>query len=212
MLDIATGAGHTAIKIAPYVNEVVAVDISPNMLEEAKKLSIKRNVSNIKFVMSDAENLAFPNDAFDIITCRVAPHHFLNLNKFVKEMYRVLKKNGKVVMVDTWVPDDKIADAFINKIQKLRDPTHIRSRCGSEWEKLFISADFNIKSKREKFLEGEKSFTEWVMISQTPKENMKILKKMLKNANGNVKRYLNIKIKDNDIIFQIPRIIIYAIK
>jgi len=133
VLDVATGAGHTALKVAPYVKEVVATDLTEEMLERVKELTAQRNSPNIKTMLADAEDLPFEDGAFDAVTCRIAPHHFLEIQKAVSEIGRVLKTDGAFILEDSIAPLDNELDMFINTVEQVRDRTHIRSYTLPEW-------------------------------------------------------------------------------
>ena len=75
-LDVATGGGHTALKIAPHVRQVVAVDLTPKMLAAAHTFIEAQAVDNVVFAAGDAEQLPFAPASFELVTCRIAPHHF----------------------------------------------------------------------------------------------------------------------------------------
>ena len=102
-LDIATGAGHTAFAFAPYVKSVRATDITPQMLKQAGELARKQGHHNVIIEYADADNLPYENNAFDLVTSRIAPHHFENLNLFIRESVRVLKPGGLFAVVDNIV-------------------------------------------------------------------------------------------------------------
>jgi len=133
VLDVATGAGHTALKVAPHVKEVIATDLTEEMLERVKELKAKRNVTNVRPMLADAEELPFEDGAFDAATCRIAPHHFLEIQKAVTEIGRVLKQDGVFILEDSISPLDTELDSFINTIERTRDRTHIRSYSLPEW-------------------------------------------------------------------------------
>jgi ubiquinone/menaquinone biosynthesis C-methylase UbiE len=141
-LDIATGGGHTALALAPHVREVVATDLTPEMLTAARKHLESKGVKNVLFHEADACRLPFEDGAFDLVTCRVAPHHFPDVARFVKETHRVLRPGGRAVVIDNVVPEDKDAADFINRFEKRRDPSHNRCLTVSEWMSLFTNAGF----------------------------------------------------------------------
>lgn len=132
-LDVATGGGHTALTLAPHVRRVVASDLTPRMLEAASAFILGEGVTNVSFEVADAERLPFDDESFDIVTCRIAPHHFAAPERFVAEVGRVLRSNGRFVLMDSISPDDAVLDAFINELEARRDPTHARSYSLSEW-------------------------------------------------------------------------------
>jgi SAM-dependent methyltransferase len=144
LLDIATGGGHTALFFAPYVREVVATDLTPAMLAAAERYITEQGVANVRFEQADAEALPFGDEEFEIVTCRVAPHHFGDVRKFVREVARVLRPGGQFLLIDTIAPEDPALDRFINDIELLRDPTHARDYTESEWRAFCVDAGLHV--------------------------------------------------------------------
>ncbi|GHO69239.1 putative methyltransferase YcgJ [Ktedonobacter sp. SOSP1-52] len=144
VLDIATGGGHTALAVAPYVQEVVASDLTPEMLERVQELCQARGVTNISTQVADVEDLPFPDAAFDAVTCRIAPHHFLDIERAVHEIARVLRPGGIFALEDSLVPEAQELDQFINTVEKMRDPTHVRSYSEMEWRRFLEQAGFRV--------------------------------------------------------------------
>jgi len=143
-LDIATGAGHTAAAFAPLVAHVIASDITDEMLGEAANLAAARGLANMTTARADAEALAFHAASFDLVTCRLAAHHFPEPGAFIAEAARVLKPGGALGLVDNIAPDAAAlpaffrteiagADADYNAFEKLRDPSHGRALALAEW-------------------------------------------------------------------------------
>jgi len=132
-LDIATGGGHTALKLAPFVKSVVASDLTEKMLRAAEGHIRAQGVENIKFRQSDAEDLPFENGSFDLVTCRIAPHHFPDVQKFVGEAVRVLKAGGIFIVQDHVLPENKEASRYVDGYEKFRDPSHNRAFTRTEW-------------------------------------------------------------------------------
>ncbi|MDP9325530.1 MAG: methyltransferase domain-containing protein, partial [Candidatus Dormibacteraeota bacterium] len=143
-LDIGTGAGHTALALAPHVAELVAQDLTPEMLERARGLAVERGVTNLKLVEGDVHHLDFPDGAFDLVTCRRAAHHFADIELALQEMGRVLRPGGRVVIDDRSVPPDPSADAALNRLDVLHDHSHVREYSASEWVEMLTSADFTV--------------------------------------------------------------------
>jgi ubiquinone/menaquinone biosynthesis C-methylase UbiE len=109
VLDVATGAGHTALAFAPNVAKVTATDITTEMLAEAKKLAAARGLANVRTLPAKAEDLPFPDASFDLVVCRLAAHHFDSVADFVSEAFRVLLQEGALALVDNVAPDDALA-------------------------------------------------------------------------------------------------------
>lgn len=147
-LDVGTGAGHTALALAPRVRAVEAVDLTEEMLEEARKLARKRGVRNVRFSIADAMSLPFEDRSFDIVTCRRAAHHFTDLERALVEMTRVLRLGGRLVIDDRSVPDDEDTAALINRLDALHDPSHVKDRSPCEWSSLIQGTGLELLGMR----------------------------------------------------------------
>ncbi len=143
-LDIATGGGHTALAIAPSVREVVATDLTPEMLAVAESFIRGKGTTNVTFQEADASALPFGEAEFDLVTCRIAPHHFPDCAQFVREAARVLKPGGLAAVIDNVVPGDPLAARHINAFEKLRDPSHNWEYSAAEWETFFVAAGLEV--------------------------------------------------------------------
>jgi ubiquinone/menaquinone biosynthesis C-methylase UbiE len=197
VLDVATGGGHTANAFAPLVNKVTAVDLTPEMLTAAEKFIKGNGHSNVTFVEGDAEKLPFSDDTFDIVTCRIAPHHFPNVQQFISEVHRVLKTNGQFLLDDNVAPEVKEYDQFYNKIEKLRDYSHFRAWKKTEWVSMLEHAGFEIHElyRFEKRFEYN-SWCDRMKMSQTDKE---ALNEYIVNSNQEVKNKFRITIQHNKV-------------
>jgi ubiquinone/menaquinone biosynthesis C-methylase UbiE len=145
VLDIATGGGHTALAFAPHVAHVVATDLTPRMLAAAQRFIQSQNIENVTFKLADAEALPFEDRLFDVVTCRVAPHHFGDVAQFVAEVARVLRPAGRFILVDNVPPSNQGLDQWVNAIEKQRDPTHARAYTVEEWRALCSAAGFSVE-------------------------------------------------------------------
>lgn len=135
-LDIATGGGHTAVTLATLGWDVTASDLSPAMLERTQELAAQRGVK-VTTTLHPAEQLPYPDAHFDLVTCRVAAHHFTDPPAFVREVARILKPEGHFLLIDGTVPDgEPVASDWIHAVEKLRDPSHGRFLSPSEWKQL----------------------------------------------------------------------------
>src|SRR5207253_8133971 len=91
VLDVATGTGNTAFALAPHVRRVIGVDITREMLDEARRVAAERDIVNVDWAMGDAVRLPFQDETFDLYTVRAAPHHFSDIPAFLDEAFRVLR-------------------------------------------------------------------------------------------------------------------------
>jgi ubiquinone/menaquinone biosynthesis C-methylase UbiE len=211
LLDVATGGGHTANAFAERVKKVIAVDITPEMLEAAEKFIKGNGYKNVEFKIGDAEKLPFPESVFDIVTCRIAPHHFPDVKKFVEEVHRVLKPNGQFLLDDNVVPEADDFDLFYNTLEKRRDYSHFRAWKKSEWLRMLESAGFEI-FEWHRFVKTF-HYEPWcnrMNLAESEKEN---LSQYILNAPQIVKEKFKVSIVDDQVIsFQGEAIILKAVK
>lgn len=145
-LDIATAAGHTAFAFAPHVANVIATDLTPEMVALAAERADELEHANVTTQLADAEALPFDDDHFDLATCRIAPHHFPNPETFIREVSRVLRPGGVFAMVDNVVPDDPEVALFCDDWERRRDPSHVGCLSMTEWSSLMTDAGLVIRA------------------------------------------------------------------
>jgi ubiquinone/menaquinone biosynthesis C-methylase UbiE len=148
VLDVATGGGHTALAFAPYVTHVIATDLVPDMLDAARRFLHTQTGAQISFAVADAEDLPFASGTFDLVTCRIAPHHFRDAARFVRASARMLRpadpghgeSGGMLLVQDHLLPDDRAAAQYIDAWERLRDPSHHRAFTEDEWTGMLLDA------------------------------------------------------------------------
>ncbi|CAM3340746.1 class I SAM-dependent methyltransferase [Rhodothermus bifroesti] len=140
VLDVATGGGHTAAAFAPYVTHVWATDLVPAMLQAAQAHFERLGLTNVSFLVADAEALPFPDASFDLVTCRIAPHHFPNVSCFLQEAARVLRPGGLLLLQDHLLPENEAWGEAIDAFERLRDPSHHRAYSATQWQALVEAA------------------------------------------------------------------------
>ncbi len=145
VLDAGCGAGHTAASFAPYAAEVVALDFTASMLRQVEVLAGDRDLTNIRTRLGDVENLPFPNSTFDLVVSRYSAHHWARPGKALGEFRRVLKDGGRFILSDVLGFGDPVCDTYLNAIEVLRDPSHVRDYTLEEWSNRFASAGFNLE-------------------------------------------------------------------
>lgn len=140
-LDVATGAGHTAGALLDVgVDRIVAADASPAMVRAATE-----SYPGVVGVVADAERLPFADGSFDAVTCRIAAHHFPDPRGFVEEVARVLQPDGVFAFEDNVAPEDDDLARFLNRLEAMRDPTHVESYRTSTWEAWLRAAGFVVE-------------------------------------------------------------------
>jgi 2-polyprenyl-3-methyl-5-hydroxy-6-metoxy-1,4-benzoquinol methylase len=146
VLDIATGPGYIAEAFAGATREVVGVDLTEAMLLIAKQRTKERGISNVSFRAADAQNLPFENGAFDVVVCRLALHHLLKPREVLREMARVCRAGGTIVVEDIYASELAERAAYQDRWEILRDPSHVRTLALSEMLQLFRDAGLETDS------------------------------------------------------------------
>jgi ubiquinone/menaquinone biosynthesis C-methylase UbiE len=124
ILDVAAGSCRVSRAIAPLVRQVTAVELTEAMLNKGREMAAIEGLTNITFKLGPAENLEFGDNSFDATITRYSFHHFVDPEPVIKEMVRVTKSNGRVIVIDILSPDQDDLAAKHNHYQRLRDPSH----------------------------------------------------------------------------------------
>ena len=143
-LDVATGAGHTALAFAGLGMRVVAFDVTEAMLRTARGFVESRGAEGAGFVAGDVEALPFRDASFPLATCRIAAHHFADPGAAVRQVARVLGPGGSFLLQDILGHDDPEASRFITEVERRRDPTHVRAYRATEWKAFLRGAGLTL--------------------------------------------------------------------
>lgn len=145
VLDVATGGGHVARRLREEGCTVVTVDPAPGMKAD---------------VVAPADHLPFEDGSFDVVTCRIAPHHFPDIRAAVQEMARV--SNRLLVVGDNVYRGEEVEEA-----ERLRDPTHVRCYSEDEWKDFVTEAGF--EAEQVEHFDRRQSFAAWLeRVETTP--------------------------------------------
>jgi SAM-dependent methyltransferase len=155
VLDVATGGGHVARRLREEGCTVITVDPAPGMDPD---------------VVAPAESLPFEDGSFDVVACRIAPHHFEDVRKAVAEMARVTQR--LVVIEDNVFTDERVEEA-----EKLRDPTHVRCYSEDEWKEMLAEAGLEVE-QLERF-ERHPAVDEWLARVNTPAADAQRVRELL---------------------------------
>lgn len=143
-LDVATGTGFTALALSNVARRVTGIDVTEEMLDQARDLARREGASNLKFEKGDAMKMRYADGSFDIVTTRRAAHHFRDVPQFLRETRRVLRDGGRLGVVDMSPPDG--AEEFVNKIERLRDSSHVEAFTPTAWKAMVTEAGFQTTS------------------------------------------------------------------
>lgn len=140
MLDLACGGGIVVCAFAPFLREAVGIDMTPAMLARAQKLAAEKGLENVRWHEGDVSRLPFPDAGFTIVTTRYSFHHFRDPAAVLREMVRVCAPGGRILVIDTQASEDPAKAAEFNRLEVLRDPSHVRALPLSEMRGLFRGA------------------------------------------------------------------------
>jgi ubiquinone/menaquinone biosynthesis C-methylase UbiE len=197
-LDIATGGGHVAYTFAPHVARVWATDITQEMLDLVKAEAQKRGLANIRTAYAKAEAIPFEDASFDLVTCRIAPHHFDSIPAFLDEVRRVLKPNGRFALVDNVVPQGSVGD-YVNAFERFRDPSHLRAWTMEEWRDALKAHGFSVAHEEQIYKPME--FKSWAARHDATMQAL--LRSMLTQATPDVKAVLEPAGSGDNISFRL---------
>ncbi len=185
VLDVGAGVGATGLAFAARGAQVVALDLTPAMLEAARAQAAERGLTSFETRFGDAAALPFPADSFDIVSCRVCAHHFGRARVAVAEMARVLRPGGQLLLIDSISPEDPAQDTFLNAIELLRDPSHVRNYRVSEWLAWF--REVGLKGAHVRTFATFLDFENWTARMNTPEHERTQLRRLMDAAPAEVK-------------------------
>lgn len=162
VLDVACGPGILSAAIAKSAREVVAFDLTPQMLKKAAQRCSEAGLGNVTFREGNATELPFADSTFDAVVTRLSVHHFDRPERAISEIFRVLRPGGRFVVADV-ISSEMAPEAELqNAIEILRDPSHVRMLPGSELTSLVRQAGFAIESQTT--WDKPREFEEWMGI------------------------------------------------
>lgn len=210
VLDVATGAGHTALLFAPKVAHVVALDLTEAMLVETQNLARRRGIRNLETVRGDAEAIPFPAGRFDLVTCRLAFHHFPNPESATAELVRVIKPGGFLGFTDNITVEEPDAAAFYNAYEKLRDPSHYWVGSQPSLIDRFKKAGLEVTHSRSFTKEFE--FQSWADRQHVAERDKRTLLEMMQQVPDTLQRLFQPRWADGTMYFQLWETVIVARK
>lgn len=191
VLDLRCGAGHVSFHVAPLVAEVVAYDLSQQMLDVVAAAATERGLGNIVTERGVAERLPFADATFDFVFSRYSAHHWSDLGLALREVRRVLKPGGVVAFIDVMSPGSPLLDTYLQTVEVLRDTSHVRDYSAAEWLQQVSEAGLFTRSHTRQRLRLE--YTSWVERMRTP-EPMRAAIRQLQQAMGEeVRQYYQIE-------------------
>jgi len=209
-LDVAPGGGHSALAIAPLVRKVIAIDLTWPMLQAARAFARSQNQENIIWLQGDGGHLPLADESVDLVTCRVALHHFLNQAAAIADWARVLRPGGRLVLVDNIGPAEAEANAYVNAFEKLRDPSHGQVHPPATLIKFITDAGLQVKQAFT--LQKPMAFHPWMERMQVPPAHRARLTRMLWESKDAAWDFLNPQGQGADTTFALMEGIFLAEK
>jgi len=211
VLDVASGGGHTAVALGETGAFVIALDVTPAMLRETRHLAQQKKVSLRSRVLADGQLLPFARRSFEIVTSRLAVHHFRGAHLAIREMSRVLRPGGRLYIFDLSAPDEPELGVLLNDVERLRDPSHMDSHPPSHWRRMIETVGLEIRHFHW-MNRAPYDMETWFERSRTPKPARKEVFKKLAQANLAAKKVFQIEEHEDAWRFGSPVIEILAVK
>lgn len=209
VLDVATGAGFTGLHLAELGHDVTLSDLTRPMLDRAREAAQARGVT-VRFEQHPAEAMPYPDASFDLVTCRVAPHHFSAPDRFVAEVARVLVSGGHFLLIDGTVDDDEPeAEAWLHSVEKLRDPSHNRFLTPRTWAGHCVAAGLTVVSSNLR--PRKQPDLQWYFeTAATTPENRKAVLDLVANAPESARRLFRLAGEEGKIVWWWPMLALIA--
>lgn len=190
-LDLGCGGGHVSFTLAGHVGAITAYDLSDAMLATVAGEAAKRGIANLDTRQGAVEALPFPDASFDLVATRYSAHHWHDVPKALNEAYRVLKPGGAFVVMDAIAPDAVVCDTFVQTIEMLRDPSHVRDYSVREWLAMMETAGFRCGEPKRRRVHLE--FQSWIARMQTPKVQADAIRALMAQAADDVTQHFAIE-------------------
>jgi ubiquinone/menaquinone biosynthesis C-methylase UbiE len=192
VLDLGCGAGHVSFHVAPAVGEVVAYDLSQQMLDVVDAAAAGKGLANIRTVNGAAERMPFADGEFDFVFSRYSAHHWSDLGLALREVRRVLKPGGVAAFVDVMSPGSPLLDTYLQTVEVLRDTSHVRDYSAAEWLHQVSEAGLFTRSHARQRLHLE--FASWVERMRTPQVMQLAIRELQQAMGAEVRQYFEIAV------------------
>lgn len=187
VLDMGCGAGHASFAAAGRVAQVTAYDLSSQMLEVVAQAARDKGFANIVTQQGYAESLPFADASFDVAISRYSAHHWHDVGQALREVKRVLKPGGVMIIMDVMSPGHPVRDVWLQTVEALRDTSHVRNYSSGEWLTMASEAGLVINHLLTDRLPLE--FSSWVARMRTPAALTEAIRLYQESASAEVKAY-----------------------
>jgi ubiquinone/menaquinone biosynthesis C-methylase UbiE len=160
VLDVACGPGAFVIAAAPHVRFARGLDLTEEMLRQARVFQQERGITNAVFDRGEGEHLPYASGSFDLVSCHFAFHHLPDPEITCSEMLRVTKPSGRLFVADSLAPEDETKSDLFNRIERLRDPSHANTLSLARMRRIFVRCGLRVV--KEEIRERARSFNHWM--------------------------------------------------
>ncbi|KXF75687.1 SAM-dependent methyltransferase [Paramesorhizobium deserti] len=189
VLDLGCGGGHVTFNVSPLVKEIVAYDLSPEMLDVVAHASRERGLDNVTTRQGTVESLPFDDGSFEVVLSRFSAHHWRDLDAALREAERVLKTGGLLVIVDTVTSGIPLIDTYFQALELLRDCSHVRNYTRAEWEAAVVRA--GLQPRFVAAFRLRLDFRAWVERMNTPQLHVDAIRSLQRAVSGQASRYFD---------------------
>jgi SAM-dependent methyltransferase len=204
--DLGCGGGHVSFAVAPHARQVVACDLSAEMLAAVATEARRRGLSSIGTQQASVASLPFEDGEFDMVMSRFSAHHWTDVGAGLREARRILKEGGMAVFADVATPGVALLDTFLQAIELLRDPSHVRNLTAGQWCGRVEAAGFRVTAVKTGRLRLE--FTSWIERIGAPALHAQAIRSLQQGAPEPVKRHFAI---EPDGTFTLDTILVEAV-
>jgi ubiquinone/menaquinone biosynthesis C-methylase UbiE len=190
-MDLGSGGGHVAYRLARHAASVMAVDLAAEMLAAVSETARARGLSNIETCVAPAENLPFDDASFDFLACRFSAHHWRDFDAGLRQARRVLKPGSTAIFIDVVSPGGAAFDTHLQAIELLRDPSHIRDYTVAEWEAALARAGFRVRNTQMRRLRMD--YPIWVERMRTQDTHRAAIRSLQQNVSTETATYYGIE-------------------
>jgi ubiquinone/menaquinone biosynthesis C-methylase UbiE len=190
-LDVGCGGGHVTYRLAPRVTRVTAFDLSQDMLNAVRANSLERRFRNVDVRQGVVEHMPFADATFDLAVSRFSAHHWRDLRRGLSEAKRVLQTNGHAIFIDVVSPGRPAEDTFLQTLESLRDPSHVRDYSSGEWLSELSQAGFRVTRCQMRTLRLD--FDSWIERMRTPSTHVDAIKSLQEMVSGEVRSQFQVE-------------------
>jgi ubiquinone/menaquinone biosynthesis C-methylase UbiE len=199
VLDVACGPAFLTMTFAERCAAVVGVDGTDVFLDHARALARERGLENLRFVLGDVARLPLAGESFDVCSCRAAFHHFPRPDVVLREMVRVTRPGGRLLIADQVSSEDPAKAALHNEIERLCDPTHERALAESELRDMFANLGLNIAFRGRSTIDY--SVAEWMSHGGPAPEVAREIERRMRASIDGDRAGLATRVEDGELRF-----------